>query len=167
MEQRQCSYPFTPMKFKDSVIARPFLQCNLSYKGKSFQTFLLVDSGADYSVLERDVAIDGLQIDIEKLTSTDTAGGMGGSTRVAFADIDIAFSMGPRYIHQCTIPFQIPLDEGKGPPFSLLGREPFFHDFKVIFRLGYTKDPAVGKFNLHMEKVHRTADHYKKPVGFG
>jgi hypothetical protein len=161
-----CSYPFTPMIVDGEIILRPLLQCTLSCGGKTFETLLLVDSGADYSMLKREVARDGLMIDLDRLTPIGETGGVGGETKIARTDIGVSFRMG-KYLHECTIPFQISLEEGKDPAFSLLGRIPFFYDFRVSFRMGYTDDPALGKFNLHLEQKKRSAGRYKKPVKFG
>lgn len=161
-----CSYPFTPMIVGKEVILRPLLQCTLSYRGKTFETMLLVDSGADYSMLKREVARDGLMMDLDKLVPVGTTGGVGGETKIARVDVGVAFMMG-KHKHDCTIPFQISLDEGKDPGFSLLGRIPFFYDFRVGFRMGFTDDPSLGKFNLHLEQKKRSSEKYKKPVKFG
>jgi hypothetical protein len=161
-----CSYPFTPIEFKGRVILRPLLQCTLEHQGNSLTTALLLDSGADISMLTQEVARDGLKIDVDKLEPAGDTGGIGGDISVAMVDVGVSFAMGPRYVHRCTIPFQIPLGENKGPCYSLLGRDPFFYEFRVSFRMGYTDDPSVGKFNLHKETVKRSAERFKKPVTF-
>jgi hypothetical protein len=118
------SYPFTPYQENGTTILRPMLMVTLSKGQEEFSTNLLIDSGADFSLLRREVATDGLNIDVDRLPSGGTSTGIVGSVPVGLVDIDINFTYG-RYSISEKIPFRVSMDESKDPPFSLLGRDPF------------------------------------------
>jgi len=97
----------------------------------------LLDSGADLSVIERDVAeILGLNLSGKK----DTSRGVGGVVETIDSEIKIQFLKGhERYMF--TIPVLILCDETE-LGMLLLGRDGFFDKFTVTF---YEKDQ---KFRL-------------------
>ena len=160
------SFPFIPIKIGVDTILRPLIECTLEYKGKTIKVYLLVDSGADFSMLRREVARDGLGIDLASLPVAGTTGGVGGETKVAFLEMNVSFNMGKKKYEQ-RIPFQVSLDESTDLPECLLGRIPFFYDFRICFRMGYTDDPSLGKFTLYYEEKKRSAERYRRPPTYG
>ena len=124
------SFPFTPIELNGKIIFRPILQVILSNDQKKFPTGILVDSGADYSILQREIAEYGLNMDISKLEKIGSTCGIAGRTDVALINLDMKFGTG-RYIYTEKIPFRVSLDETKDPPISLLGRDPFFYKYRV------------------------------------
>ena len=104
-----------------------------------FPTMLLIDSGADYSMLTKEIARDALNIDLSRLDKEGKTTGIAGEAEIAWVNVKIVF--GQRDIHfEEDIPFQIPLEEEKDPPLPILGRDPFFYKYRIDFRMGYTKD---------------------------
>lgn len=160
------SYSFVRYRINDEVVLRPCLKCTLVHGSRSFDTYLLVDSGADCSMLRREEAIDGLGIDVTKLRPIGQTGGIGGSTDVAIVEVDLRFGQ-RQHMFEMKMPMQVSLEEGKDPSLSLLGRNPFFYKFRVDFRMGYTDDPTLGKFILYPEDNPRNAAKFKKPPAYG
>ena len=64
------SFPFTPITIRGKTVIRPYMPTIIKYKNRIFKTHLLVDSGADYSMLRKDVA-EFLGIDLNKLKELD------------------------------------------------------------------------------------------------
>ena len=95
----------------------------------------------------------------------DHATGISGR-KLATVEIDICLTIlsGHRTIKLDTFPVKIIKDEKRQPQISLLGRHPFFYDFRVDFRMGYTEDKTLGKFVLYPEKKKRKAKKYKRPI---
>ena len=156
------SYAFTPFKIDNHIILRPMLPVTLKYGDIEFPTMLLIDSGADYSMLRREIVEDVFQISVDSLEKVETTQGIAGKTDVGVLDITIIFGKENLYFEE-KIPFRIPLDPDKDVPISLLGRIPFFYRYRIDFRMGYTTDPALGKFVIYPEKHKRKADKYAHP----
>jgi hypothetical protein len=136
----------------------------LEKNGYIFETNLLLDSGADFSMLRRDVAEDGLGVNLDKLKQTGKTHGIsGGETPISEIEADITFTYKK---HQRTekLPFQISLDEKKETPENILGRIPFFYNYRIDFRMGFTDDPALGKFWMYPEKKKRDSGAYGRPM---
>jgi hypothetical protein len=159
------SYRFTEYPMPDGkIILRPMLYCDLEHRGRRISTLLLIDSGADFSMLRREVAEAGLNIDLSSLNPTGETRGITGVTKVSTVNVDITFSYRKLAFTE-TIPFQISLDPSKDPAESLLGRMPFFYRHRIDFRMGFTDDPKLGKFTIHYEEKKRPAKGYRKPAG--
>ncbi|KAA0010995.1 MAG: hypothetical protein FE037_04380 [Thermoplasmata archaeon] len=145
------------------TILRPMLPVILMKNDIHFPTMLLIDSGADYSMLTKEIARDALNIDLSRLEKEGKTTGIAGETEVAWVNVKIVF--GQRDIHfEEDIPFQIPLEEEKDPPLPILGRDPFFYKYRIDFRMGYTKDSSLGKFVIYPEKHKRSPTKYQKPM---
>lgn len=127
-----------------------------------FPTVLLVDSGADYSMIRRDIAQDIFNIDISSLKKKGDSSGIGGKVPVGIVELTISFGL-RQYNFEEKIPFQIPLDPKNEIEIPLLGRNPFFYNYRVDFRMGFTDDPSLGKFVIYPEK-HRPAEKYGRPM---
>lgn len=128
-----------------------------------FPTMLLVDSGADYSMLTKDIVRDALGIDLSALKKEGKTSGIAGETEIAWITIKIGFGQRNIYFEE-EIPFQVPLDEGKDPPVPLLGRDPFFYRYRIDYRMGFTADSSLGKFVIYPEKQKRSPTRYKQPL---
>ncbi|HEX17510.1 MAG TPA: hypothetical protein ENG60_03790 [Thermoplasmatales archaeon] len=128
-----------------------------------FPTLLLIDSGADYSMLTKEIARDALNIDLSRLEREGKTTGIGGEMEVAWVNVKVGFGQRGVYFEE-DISFQIPLEEEKDPPLPILGRDPFFYRYRIDFRMGYTKDSSLGKFVIYPEKHKRSPDKYLKPM---
>ena len=130
-----------------------------------FPSEILIDSGADYSILRYDIAKDALGIPVETLpkTSSPATGISGKRLQTVETNIGLTIPYGARSIENLHFPVKIILDKNSQPQISLLGRVPFFHDFRIDFRMGYTDDKSLGKFVLYHEDKKRKAVNYKKP----
>ena len=156
------SYPFIPIILRERTILRPMSTVTLAYKGNEFPTRVIIDSGADYSILRHDVA-RGLQIPIERLESIDGPVGItGDQIQTVVADIEMTFLWKTTAI-EGIVPFYIPVDPNKQPREILLERDPFFYDFRIDFRMGYTDDKTLGKFVIYPEEKKRKADRFRRP----
>jgi hypothetical protein len=56
------SYAFSPYQIGKEIILRPMLRVILKKGDIEFPTGLLIDSGADYSMIRSDIVEDGFQI---------------------------------------------------------------------------------------------------------
>lgn len=144
---------------KDEYILRPMLPVKLTYNEIEFDHLLMLDSGADYSMLKNEIVEDYFLVDVNSLRKGRTTSGIGGTTEIAWIDIDLEFGWGSNR-HRKTIPFQIPVDRRKDPQLSIIGRIPFFYDFRVDFRMGYTDDSQLGKFVIYPEEHKRKAQDF-------
>ena len=156
------SYAFTPLEIDKKIILRPMLPVTLKYSDIEFPTTLLIDSGADYSMLRREIVEDVFQLNINDLERAGITEGIAGKTDVAILNVEIIFGRGDLYFKE-KIPFRIPIDPNKDVPISLLGRDPFFSRYRIDFRMGYTTDPALGKFVIYPEKHKRSAEKFTHP----
>lgn len=139
----------------------------LEYHGNEFPTELLIDSGADYSILRYDTAKYGLKIPIETLPESSLP--LKGITSepqktVLCENVTLRFKWKHKEITY-SLPVRIMVDIDKQPPRDCLGRDPFFYDFRLDFRMGYTDDASLGKFIIYHEDKKRKASKFKKPKG--
>ena len=106
---------------------------------------------------------DAFGIDPSTLKEESKTSGIAGETRIAWINVKVGFGQRDVYFEE-EIPFQVPVEEGKDPPLPILGRDPFFHKYRIDFRMGYTKDSSLGKFVIYPEKHERLPARYKKPM---
>ncbi len=159
------SFAFTPITVKDQTIIRPLLPAIIKFKSRLFNTQLLVDSGADYSMLRKEVA-EFLGFHLKSLRKTGLTSGIGGRPiPTTFVKCEIEISYKSRKIFE-EIPFQIILDEKSDPDVNILGRIPFFYNYRIDFRMGYTDSKKIGKFVIYKEDKKRKASNFKEPIGF-
>jgi len=149
------TYDFSGVPTPEGIILRPYLPVSLRYKeNDEIDTYMLVDSGADYSMIERAMA-EVLNIPVDSLSTLENPiSGVTGTAQVVQAKIEVSFGYGPDSFVIDDMPIQIPLKRGI-PPVGLLGRIPLFYDFDITFRMGYTKDQ--GRFSLK-EVTRRRSD---------
>jgi hypothetical protein len=145
------------------VILRPMLPVILKKSSIEFPTALLVDAGADYSMLRRDIVEDVFKIDVSTLKEKGETYGVTGKAKVAWVKVKILFGQRKLYFEE-DIPFQVSLEPEKDPPLSILGRIPFFYKYRVDYRMGYTTDSALGKFVIYPETHKRSAEKYRHPM---
>ena len=139
------------------------LQIVLTYNSIDFPTLILIDSGADYSIIRREIVEAAFGVDISKLKKSGETCGITGKTNVAEIDIQMMFGTEKQTFTEI-IPFNVSLDPLKDPPVSLSGRIPFFYRYRIDFRMGYTTDPALGKFIIYPETHKRKPEKYVKPM---
>jgi len=132
------SYNYTRYIVKGLEILRPIIPVELQYKSNEPITYtLLLDSGADISLLSKDVG-ESLGIDTDREPDDDVYG-VTGHTPVIEEKIKIRFGMGNRYEFESEISMQITKKRGR-PAIPALGREPIFREFDVHFRMGLAGD---------------------------
>jgi len=154
------SYAFTPFQIGSETIVRPMLRVILKKGDIEFPTALLVDSGADFSMLRSDIVEDGFQVNISDLPKCADTAGIGGLSEVGELVVKVIFTQ-RNFTFKEDIPFQVPLDPDKNPPLSILGRTPFFYKYRIDFRMGFTDDPNLGKFVIYPESHKRESIKYK------
>ena len=94
---------------------------------------MLLDSGADYSLISKDVG-RSLGIDVSKDADSDVQG-VSGATEAIEEKVKIEFGMGNKYTFKKEVTVHTTKKDGY-PSIPLLGREPIFKEFDVHFRLG-------------------------------
>ncbi|MCX6750016.1 MAG: retropepsin-like aspartic protease [Candidatus Pacearchaeota archaeon] len=91
------------------------------------ETYALLDSGADISVIPKDFAeLIGVKMD----GKPTIANGLGGEVNVVNSRMNVKMK-GDRTTYEFNIPVQVILDESKIP--VLLGRDGFFSYFRIEF----------------------------------
>jgi hypothetical protein len=153
------SYFFTRIETPLGVILRPLMPVTLKHStSDSLDTLMLIDSGADLSMIPKSMA-QSIGIDLSSCP-TGVTGGVGGATDVVMSEATLSFGQ-RKEVHEVDIPVQIPTKTDIPSP--LLGREPFFRFFDVSFRMGFCEDK--GKFVIkEVTKVHRSSDYPDVPT---
>lgn len=119
---------------------RPLLLARLQGPSGSAWVWMLLDSGADCSLISMDLAHGpGLAIG-------EAHGGLGtfGRAPMGRAHMVAAIRHALEWLPSMTIPVEVPLQGA--PPLPVLGREGVFDRFDVLFRLGPA--PSRGMFYL-------------------
>ena len=148
------SYKFREIRIGEAVVLRPMIQVKLTGPSRAFVTAMLVDSGADVSMIELDLA-EQLGLRMGKVEST---GGVSGSLPVFRSQVRAEIVYERQLLPPVDLPVQVPTERGL-PPVALLGREVFFYEYDISFRMGYT--PTKGKFVLAPVTRRRDASAYK------
>lgn len=81
------SYAFIPYRIGNEIIPRPMLPVTLKRTSQTFPTMLLVDSGADYSMLQREIVQEALHIDISTLPEKGETSGVTGKAKIAWITV--------------------------------------------------------------------------------
>ena len=109
--------PFIPLTLRDS-------------SDKQLRVIALLDSGADETVIPKDLAeVLGLK---EQGDETDT-GGIGGKVKVKKTRLSLRIGVGQRECYNLSIPALILQDKNQDVPL-LLGRHGFFEHFHITFK---------------------------------
>lgn len=128
------SYNFTSYKVKGFQIFRPIIPVILQYgSNPPVAITMLLDSGADYSLISKDVG-KSLGIDVDK-DAVSTVQGISGVADALEEKVEIEFGMGHKYAFKKEITIHTTKKDGY-PSIPLLGREPIFKEFDIHFRLG-------------------------------
>jgi hypothetical protein len=123
-------FPYYKFPNKDpnkKSIERPCIKATINYNSASVSLIVLVDSGADYCVMDKDIA-DFLELDLQD-GELDVTGGLGGKgTKVYYFD-NIYINIGG-----VEVKTKCGFVDGKvvgGQIAGVLGRQGFFEKFKV------------------------------------
>lgn len=145
-----------------SYLLRPLIRVLLRYKGKEFETYAWIDSGADFSVIPFGVA-QLLGIDPEQLPGMAQPGsGVGAAVGGKFVDLEASFYSGSG-ARTLTMPFLAlyPTPEGAAQN-VLIGLLPFFQKMRILFKMGFTDDPELGKWSLREVTKQKSATRFLK-----
>jgi hypothetical protein len=142
---------------RGQTIQRPVIPALLTSPTGRLGTDLLVDSGADFSMIPREFAELALGIDLAKCR-VEEAVSASGTMRIAWVTLNVTIRDQAK-THTFEAPFQVPLDAPGYPHLPLLGREPAFRIFDVSFRLGYTQE--IGKLVFRLVTKTRNPSKYR------
>ena len=128
------TFKYKTIKRSDNTETRtPSIPITLIGKSIRFNTLSLIDSGADISVIPKDVAeLLGLDLNKEK----DSAYGIGGRVESIETNINITIEKGHES-YNLQMPIKVILGNYDFP--ILLGREGFFEEFVISFYQGERK----------------------------
>jgi len=115
---------------------------------------MLIDSGADVSMIQHELA-EKLGLEVGAIESTY---GISGETAVYRSSVDARIRHGDALLEPLRLPVHVPTESGM-PTLPLLGREAFFYEYDISFRMGYT--PTKGKFVLTPVERRRDADRFE------
>jgi len=147
------SFKFKEVRIGPFRTQRPLLAVKLTGPSRAVTTVMLVDSGADVSMIQLDLA-EHLGLPLGKGERT---GGISGGLDVFRTQVQTEVFYGPKLLPPLDLPVQVPTERGL-PPVALLGREAFFYQYDISFRMGYTA--AKGKFVLSPVTHRRDASDY-------
>ncbi len=97
--------------------------------GRMVRVLALIDSGADTTVVPKDLA---LALGLHERSPPEETGGIGGKVPVRRAQLSIQIH-GGRERHSLTLPVLVLQDENADLPL-LLGRHGFFEEFHITFK---------------------------------
>ena len=129
-------------KFKEvdissfGLIRRPIIPITIISEGKSLDVEALIDSGSDGCVIPKDLA-DAIGI---KTTKTSEDIGIGGEKiKASVGQITITIDDGKESITLPKVQVYVAVEGGTELEEVIIGREPIFRDFNVIFRQNSNK----------------------------
>lgn len=122
----------------------------------------LVDSGADYSYLPYQAAklmgIEAGRLAGKKIQNQ----GIGGIVESKFVQLKVGIVGDDEEVEFWTeLPFLVPLKDSDSSDIVLIGRHPFFDDFHIDFRMGFSNDPSFGKWTLREVLGRRDSRRYE------
>ena len=121
------SFPYILEKIKDGFAYRPKIPATISYKGNKIETWGIIDSGSDVSILPREIA---KAIGIELTGKQTEIAGIGGGLLKVVIDF-INLSVAGFILSQVKV--HIPNEESKDIGQFILGHEPLFQEFNITF----------------------------------
>lgn len=158
------SYPYSRFPLaKGGEIHRPMLPVQVSNAGRNVDLLMLLDSGADYSMIPREIAEQVLGLDVAALPVQQT-NGVGNTFQTGSATLSLTLSQ-HGHVETFSAPVQIPLNCPNFPAIPLIGREPLFRLFEIHFRQEYTD--ALGKFVLRKVTKRRDPSGFAASIPFG
>jgi len=121
------SFPYVMEKIKDGFIYRPKIPMTISYKESRIETYGIIDSGSDITILPREIAkILGIE-----LTGKQTEiGGIGGGLLKVVIDF-VNLNVGGNPIIHAKV--HIPTEGSNDADQIILGHEPLFQEFNITF----------------------------------
>ena len=124
------TFEFTEFRVDNFHTLRPIVSALLKGPSGSAQAPMLVDSGADVSMIESRLA-ERLGLN---LTSTNEVFGISGGMKVSFANVLAEIRHGDGHLPALTIPVWVPRRPGL-PPLGLLGRNALFQQYDITFQM--------------------------------
>jgi len=149
------SFPFKRFHDPGGVTFRPILQTRLNGPQGSATASMLLDSGADCSLVDRPIAEQlGLQLG-------KTARGRGPSGRfpVWHSQMLVEVRCGSQWLPPLEVPVDVPLRVA--PPFPILGRAGVFEIYDILFQMG--TPPERGMFHLVPHESPRLKKVFPRP----
>ena len=126
------SFDFKEVRIGGQRILRPNLPVILTGPAGSLRATMLLDSGADISMVGLSLA-KALGLD---LSTRDRVFGVSGSTNVFRSSVQVEALTSTGRTPALKIPLWVPTRAGL-PPEPILGREVFFQENEVSFDMGY------------------------------
>lgn len=121
------SFPYVMEKIKDGFVYRPKIPVTISYKGNRIETYGIIDSGSDITILPREIAkVLGIELTGKQ---TEIGGLGGGSLKVVINFVNL--NIGGNHLIQVKV--HIPTEESKDAEQFILGQEPLFQEFNITF----------------------------------
>jgi len=147
------SFPFTKVPLESGTAFRPILTCRLSGPSVTVPAEMLLDSGADSSIVGRALA------ETLGLALTRTHGGRGVSGRVPVrrSRIVVEIRHGTEWLSPISVPVEVPVRGA--PPLAILGREGVFEVFDILFQLGVVPDRGMFHLVPHESPRRRLPGH--------
>jgi hypothetical protein len=160
-EKSNISYPFTRFQHGNDYVLRPIIPCVIKSGTREMKVDLMLDTGADISMIRKEM-LEFLGVSMKTCPSAGTTSCADGkSSQVSSIELTVEIT-GGKYTWRDSIPFLFFLEEGKDPDPPILGRHPFFNNYRIDFRMGFTNDPKLGKFVIYKEEVKRDSKRYTK-----
>ena len=133
------AFPLRARRVGGRRIFRPVFRVRLSGPSGTVRTNMLVDSGADCSLIDpRHAESLGLQLDEARRGQV-----VARRLHISRSEVLLEVNHPSGWLPPVRVPVEVPV-EPMGLPFAVLGREGFFEAFDVAFLLG--PDPARGMF---------------------
>ena len=135
------AFRFRPVSVDGEWHFRPLVRVRLSGPAGHATVPMLIDTGADVSMIRLTVA-EQLGLDLGEV---GRAGGISESIPVYRAHAGAEILSGGEAIVTLDLPLLVPVERGR-PPLDLLGRQGLFNECDIAFHLG--PDPFLGTFSL-------------------
>jgi len=134
-------FRFKELRIGEFRTERPYLNVKLTGPLDALPIVMLVDSGSDVSMIQLDLA-EHLGLPME---SAERTRGTAGGVDVFSTQVQAEIFHGENLLPPLDLPVQVPTERGL-PPIALLGREVFFYEYDISFRMADA--PSEGAFVL-------------------
>ena len=126
------SFRFKNVKVGElDLIKRPIIPITINNQGNALDVEALIDSGSDACLLPKDFAE---AIEIKPSKTIDEIGIGGERLKAGLGYVTLTITDGKERVVLHSVPIWIPLEGGTDMEEVIIGREPFFRDFNIIFR---------------------------------
>lgn len=129
------TFKYIKDQHKGIVVARPRVEIRLRNGDNSFKLAMLVDSGADVTLIPLEVA-EILELDLSSKNMIESSSASGKFQTIG-REVNAELIKGTRNIDLGLMPVRVSLQkshEGMSNSHSLLGRSHFFKKFDITFR---------------------------------